>query len=133
MTHREILPDIFLWASILPVLLEMKSWNWYLTLGKGILRQNNAYRGWECGIVESTVGYVVKYSISFLNLTFLTNKNLYRLDIPSDFPISHGFIPQPNLMLPGAAKVVHKLIAKYLSRDTFFPHKPLCGLLQALG
>jgi len=45
MTHREILPDIFLWALILPRLLAYEPWNWYLTLGKGVLRQDNAYRG----------------------------------------------------------------------------------------
>lgn len=45
---------------------------------------------------------------------------LDHLDVPPHLPIRDGLLPQPVLMLPRPAKVLHKLVAKHLPR-----HAPL--------
>lgn len=49
------------------------------------------------------------------------------------FPVRYSFIKQPHFILPGSAKVIHKVIAKDFASDAFLAHKPRGGFLQTLG
>lgn len=48
-------------------------------------------------------------------------------------PIRNSLIPQPNFMLSGPSKVVHKLITKDLSRNASFSHHSSGCFFQRLG
>lgn len=47
-------------------------------------------------------------------------------------PVSHGLVPLPDLVLPGAAEVVDKLVAEDLPGDALLAREPVISLLQAL-
>lgn len=77
---------------------------------------------------------VASQTVSMYLLTSLQRLNQHdgRILSIADLPVRNGLIPQPHFVLSGTSKMVYKVLAKDLSRNTVFPSEPLVRLLQTL-